>query len=441
MRIALVIPPVKDLYFTPQRASFLGVHTIARLLEERGIEHRVFSGVRTRGRPVPVPDEVSYLAEYLGREGFFTGYKRFGITAELLARQVVEYAPDMAFVSCFAYGYAEEAIEVIDALKAQFPGMLVVAGGPGVTAYPDYFLRHSRVDVVAPGSAEQSIGPLILDPYSAPGARFRKSGGDIAANPFAPDDTSFKPVTTLMRESHDTMYYSAMLSRGCPRRCSFCSVRLSFPHYGWARGADILSMIGRIPRTGKRVHVNFEDDNLLEEFERFAEVLAALDLHTGGNFSFSMENGARYALLDPDRIRALMRYRITQLNLPLVTRDERLRIAAGRPAPYADFTAIAAECTRAGIPVVAYLIAGLPGEGAESVREGIEFLNGLRVLVGISPFYPVPGIAGYEDPRAFDGIPPRRCTGMSFFPWHDIGTAAMVGLFRLARRANLGVHD
>ncbi len=437
MRVALVVPPVKDFYFTPQRASFLGVRTIAALLRERGIEHAVFNGVRSRGRPIPLPEELSYLDRYVGSTHFFSGFHRFGIREDFLAGQVASYGPDLVLVSCFAFGYANETIETIAAIKRLSPRSYIVAGGAGVSAYPEYFIRNSQADAAVRGQAEDCIDMLIRDPGEAPGACSRTAGGALRSIPAYTHDCPFKPVMMKTRESRDAVYYAAMISRGCPRRCSFCSVRLTFPGYRRAARDDVLAMIGTIPRTDKRVHVNFEDDSLLVEFDGFMDVLDALASHTRGRFSFSMENGTEFALLDADRIRALKRLGVTRLNLPLVSRDERILTASGRRGDADSYAAVAATCRRYDIPVTAYIIAGLPGDTIQSVRAGVDYLLGLDVLVSILPFYPVPGIAGYESTSYFDSISPRLCTGAAFYPWHGIGTDDLVDLFRTAREAAL----
>jgi len=74
MRVAIVIQPVRDFYFTPQRASFLGAHTLSEILRRNRVDHHVFNAVRGRGRSIPLPVELNYLSPYLGSRHFFSGY-------------------------------------------------------------------------------------------------------------------------------------------------------------------------------------------------------------------------------------------------------------------------------------------------------------------------------------------------------------------------------
>nr|HPJ37245.1 hypothetical protein [Spirochaetota bacterium] len=87
MKAALVVPPVRDFYFTPQRAAFLGVRTLAALLKERDIPHALISGVRQRGRREPLPDSLEHLRPHVGKKYFFEHFYRFGVTEDNLAAQ------------------------------------------------------------------------------------------------------------------------------------------------------------------------------------------------------------------------------------------------------------------------------------------------------------------------------------------------------------------
>lgn len=436
MRVALVIPPVKDFYFTRQRASFLGVHTIAHLLGEGGIECRVFNGTAARGRAETLPGELSYLEPHMGREYFFKGFRRFGVTAESLAEDVREYAPEAVFVSCVAFCYALEAIESINFLKALLPSTPVYVGGPGPSVHPGYFLGNSTADFAVSGEAEVCLAGLLDMPRRCPQAVPRDSAGD-AGMTTAPGPSGFTPVLVSTGENSGTVFYSTMVSRGCPRQCAFCSVRQVFRGYRRAGIESVRKAVSSLRESRKNIHVNFEDDNLTLDFDYFVSVLELLDRHTGGRFSFSMENGAEFDTLDEERIAILKRYRLKQLNVAVGSTNERVMRDNGREFSKGRFTEIARICEKLRVPVIAYIISGLPGESCDSIMDGVSFLRGLPVLIGVSTFYPVPGTRGFEDRGFFDGLSPRLCAGTSFYPWGECTTEQLVKIFIIARTFNL----
>ena len=111
-KVAIVIPCVRDFYFTPQRAAHLGPVLLKDILNQQGIESKIFNGCAGRGRREVLPHEIAYLHSYLGRNGFFKNFYRFGILPEHLSEEVVDFQPDAVFVSSFAFCYAAEAFEI-----------------------------------------------------------------------------------------------------------------------------------------------------------------------------------------------------------------------------------------------------------------------------------------------------------------------------------------
>ncbi len=444
MRIAIVIPPVCDLYFTPQRSSFLGARTLASLCERKGVEHRIFNAVRSRGRRLPLPPELAHLSPYLGTAGFFSGFYRFGVTAQHLADEVCAYGPDLVLVSCIAFCYAAEAIEVIDVLKRRMPGVTVAAGGPGPSAYPGYYLEHSPVDFAVEGEAEAVFDTLLCGPRPAPGVRSRRGGACVSAvqgvreaarGGVAGED--FQPVLARTGSAGGIDYFSTSLTRGCPLDCPFCSVKSVFPVFRKAPLTCVERLFATLAGSPAHVHVNFEDDNITLDFDYFSRVIDLLVRATGGRCSFSMENGTGFGNLDRDRIAFMKAGGLKQLNLSLVSPTDEALARNRRRYTIRDFRAVAAWLVEFDVRAVVYLISGLPGDTVELMMEGLALLAEYPFLAGISTFYPVPGIDGYRDTSLFDAIPPRITGGSAFYRWNGMTTGELIGVFLAARHHNL----
>lgn len=432
-----MIPPVRDFYFTPQRASFLGPHTLAEILNRRGVDCRVFDGTGARGRAASLPGELSYLAPHLGREGFFKRYYRFGMLPDRLAGGIADWGPDHVLISSFAFCYADEALETATACRERMPRAVITAGGAGVSALPEYYLRSAAVDYAVAGEADGTIGDFLREPLSVPGVHYRKEGKVVdTGDPVPPDD--FAPVLRRMKVSRNAAYHAAMLTRGCPMKCSFCSSRLHMPTFRKAGLDRVEKMFSGLRNAGGRVHLDIEDDTIASEFDYLLAVLDLFRRNAGGDATFSMENGVDFRTLDAEKVRLLAVKGLRQLNISLVSTNEEVLSRYSRNAMRDRFEEVVHAAAESGIPVTVYIIAGLKGEPAESVRDGLGYLARLPVLIGISPFYPVPGIRDFEDRRLFDGVPPRLCAGTAFYPWHECSTGDLVSLFCEARSINLG---
>ncbi len=90
------------------------------------------------------------------------------------------------------------------------------------------------------------------------------------------------------------------------------------------------------------------------------------------------------------------------------------------------------------IPCIVYFIAGLKDDSFEKTMQTIKFLEKLPCLIGISPFYPVPGIAGFENKKIFEEKSPILTKGSSFYPWNNsLTTKELIEAFKIARKINL----
>ena len=153
---------------------------VADCLRKAGCEAKVFSFplARKKGAPVPLPDALAYLSPYLapqetGKLSFFTRYQRFGPPIEQCVEALLAGSPDLVFIACFAFCYAEAALALAAAVRDAAPGVAVGAGGAGVSAYPDYFIRQPCVDIAFAGEAEVTV-PAFVRAFRSGSRHFRE---------------------------------------------------------------------------------------------------------------------------------------------------------------------------------------------------------------------------------------------------------------------------
>ncbi len=76
------------------------------------------------------------------------------------------------------------------------------------------------------------------------------------------------------------------------------------------------------------------------------------------------------------------------------------------------------------------------------INANIAYLAKQPTRIGISLFYPVPGIFDFTDKTIFDKHPPFLCAGSSAYAWnHSLSTAELITAFRLCRFVNLLKSD
>lgn len=442
MKAVIAIPSVIDFYFTPRRAAALGALVLDRELMELGWDTEILNfPILKQPHNLPLPAELNYLQKYIipGEKGpvsWFRRYQRFGLDSQAAARQISLGYPDLVCISSFAWGYAEEARDLAVAIARELPQVPIIIGGHAPSALPEYFvnLRHPvfpnkpLFSLVAAGEIEGFASELI---NALSGSRqfldFRRKSSENTLRPIAGESLSLGARRSV----------SAIFTRGCPRQCRFCSnhichgreFRVSAPE-SWA--ISVTEAMGE----SAAINLNIEDDNILYRKKDFFRFLNSLKTRLP-NMSFMAENGLDYLLLEKADIRRLKELGFNRLNLSLAVLSRETGVGESRESDPEKLSLLIREASEQDLPVTTHFISGLSGDSAEDIVTTLLFLDKLPTEIGISNFYPVPGLPGFSDPIQFLGRPPRLTLGSSVYPWTgSLSTAQMITAFRLARWSN-----
>jgi len=156
-------------------------------------------------------------------------------------RLIEEHRPRLYGIS-FAFLTQRLAYETINEVKRRFPEMLVIAGGPHPTSVPEAVLEKSLADVVCIGEGELTLADIVnelcagRDDFTGiPGLLLRTPDGPLrTAKPRASEDLDALPFLAWERVDFSRFvgqHYSQsnrqtciVISRGCPYKCTFCSL-------------------------------------------------------------------------------------------------------------------------------------------------------------------------------------------------------------------------
>jgi radical SAM superfamily enzyme YgiQ (UPF0313 family) len=193
---------------------------------------------------------------------------------------VKKFRPDACGISCSFTPDVTRTIQIASRIKVHFPSCFVFVGGHHASQRPSDF-SESEIDAVIFGDGEESSRNLLkaveegastegVPSVMTPG---RMIGDDRPQNGDFPDIASMSPAARHLVARYRDYYqmglewpiFSVETARGCPYRCSFCSV---WELYGGKRRernvVDIVEELASID--GK--HIFFTDDLFFFDADR-----------------------------------------------------------------------------------------------------------------------------------------------------------------------------
>jgi radical SAM superfamily enzyme YgiQ (UPF0313 family) len=424
--VLLVQPPIRDFYLTAKRTIPYGLASIAAAVAARGFSVGILDALATsKSRPAGLPAEMSDLAEFYGRPdvspfALFNRFRHFGAGFDTVARRARESEAWLVGVSSLFTPYAEEALATAAAIKTRHPECTIVMGGHHPTVMPEHVLASPAVSYVLRGEGEASL-PLLAERLrdhgpleDIPGIAFRRPGGGLHLNPpaaVAAADRFPQPALDLLdrRRYRRNGRGSAVVvaSRGCPLRCSYCSVGgSSWLPYRLRPVPHVLAEIETAVLRHDAGFIDFEDENLSLNRDWFLELLQAIQQRFGARpLELRAMNGLFPPTLDETVVAAMAAAGFKALNLSLgSTEIEQLR-RFHRADVRAAFDRALDLAERHGLSAVGYIIVGAPRQTAEASVADLLFLAERRVLAGVSVFYPAPGSPDFELCRRLDLLP------------------------------------
>jgi len=202
---------------------------------------------------------------------------------------------------------SEGAVGIAKGLRARGWDMPIVLGGQFPTFCYDRLLADfPEISAIIRGEGEVSFLELVQRMLGGkvwedcPGAAFRKNG-EIVANPLPPlvedlDSLPFPARDTLPQVRSLGALVSVSSSRGCPARCSFCSIhnfyRLAKGPIWRARStASVMEEIRKLVKDYEVREFNFVDDNFIgggEKSKRRAREISEALIKENIGVSFSL---------------------------------------------------------------------------------------------------------------------------------------------------------
>ncbi len=190
-----------------------------------------------------IPLGIFYLGAYLRSGGHevrvIDGEARNLTTDDILA-EIEAFGPELMGISSTTVAF-HRAVETAGEVKAAFPGLPIVLGGPHVSSNTAHAMSCPQIDYGIVGEGEETLRDLMAALQTGgsleeiPGLAYRR-GEEVAVNPprplisdldslplpaydLIPDITVYSPPPTNYKKSPVA---NIITGRGCPNLCTFC---------------------------------------------------------------------------------------------------------------------------------------------------------------------------------------------------------------------------
>jgi radical SAM superfamily enzyme YgiQ (UPF0313 family) len=390
-----------------------------------------------------VPRSAPFKVTYLTGEGFRRYRANLGDLAAAPWREAREalaaLRPGVVGISLKSPTLAV-GLALARLAKEMYPEVLVVAGGPHVTAVGPAVLRYPELDLAVLGEGEVTLVELLRaleqgeDPGRVPGLAVRRGGVPVASAPrLALADLDAlawpRPVPpgALWADAHypPEAFRGLLASRGCPRRCFYCGSRRIWGAVRKRRPAAVAAEARALLVSGLgRLH--FEDDTFGVDAAYLRELCQGLARGCPG-LAFTCETHVN--LITPQALDLLQAAGCVGLQLGIESGSDRV-LGAMRKGFGLEKALRACRLIRErGLGLECFFMVGLPQEDEADLGRTLRVIREIdcdKVIYSI--FTPYPGteafaycqehglIGGDFDPAQHNHQSPANCFSRHIAP-------------------------
>ncbi len=301
--------------------------------------------------------------------------------------------------------------KIVKFVRQTFPHIKIVVGGSEVTYYRvgEKLLEEKLIDFYISGSGEENFVNVLKGNTNKKGINSNDNivCRDIDSLPhYDFSDFSLKdypsnwknPIGVSKKTSYD-LYVS--FNRGCPFRCTFCSVYLNQPRFVPMSGARIVKEIehqcSTIPQLTKIVFSDSIINGKLKHFSEFCDELVKRKRVTTDNTLKNIKWQGNFKCLHKNRypdslFKKMKEADCDNLFLGIESGSESVRHDMGKNFTNEDIHYLVEKCAKYNINILFSMIVGYITETKKEFRETKQLFYDLReyskrISVGIAPLF------------------------------------------------------
>lgn len=328
-------------------------------------------------------------------------------TPEQIADVIGEQAPDYVGLSVKSATFAS-AVELFKLLSSRYPHITFIFGGPHVTLSQPTIVDELPGAVFIRGDAEYTLRDFVTRHARGertftdiPGVMYRDDSGLHASEPRSHTredlDTLPLPDFSSFDSRHDLTLYPLLTSRGCPYKCTYCSVPAISGSKWIYRSADsIIKELDHVRNVLGLDRFVIVDDNFTLHKRRTEAVCQAI-IDRGYNFTWSCGNGIRADRIWPDTAALMYQAGCREVAFGIESMDPDVFAGLIKGEEIEDIRHGISVVQGAGIRVTGFFMIGLPDS---TYRKDLRTLARAR-RIGLDNYFfgltvPYPGTALWD---------------------------------------------
>jgi len=423
MRLQLVHPPA---YLNPTALTAL------RPSLPLGLAY-IAGSAKAAGHDVSIIDAVGDDPELIVRTGRVS---RLGTPTDRMVDAIDPETQVVGVATMFTYQWPVVR-ELIEAIKAARPDILVVGGGEHFTGLPQVSIEQSPVDILVIGEGEETFVELLnrygewLEQHdNQPGdvaagvprwakglaSTVYRSGGDVVAEERRARIRDIDDIPAPAWEFFDVTGYDdhrlingvrsgrtmpVLATRGCPYRCRYCSSPNAWTTKWVARDPkQVVDEIQGYVDTYAATNFPFQDLTAILKRDWIIDFCNAL-IERDLNITWQLPTGTRCEVVDDEVAGLLRRSGSMQLNFAPESGSEAVRKKISKQMTEESlFSAVKAAVSH-GINVTCFFVLAFPRDEIDDYRETVRWAARLAKLgvddVAVGFFFPIPGTSYFEE--------------------------------------------
>jgi len=313
------------------------------------------------------------------------GFRRYGHSLdEVRTRLSGMIPPDLVLVTCIMTYWYKGAEEVVRLVREVFPRTKIVVGGIYASLCYDHAMRHlEAADLIVRSGDLGEFYRFVEEAFSC----------KLALKPRQEDLDEFPyPAFDL----YERRYFVPLLtSFGCIYRCTYCAAPYLYPRLVHRGAKGVLREIVHWRDRGVSRFALY-DDNFLVRGEALAKPLLRGIAGLPFEVSLYNPNALNASLVDEEMAMLLRRAHFREVRLGLETVEPSLQRTTGGKVSKKEFEGAVDHLVGAGFPrgaIHAYVLAGLPLQRHEHVREAIDYVADLGIKASLAEYTPIPHTA------------------------------------------------